>query len=175
MGRLKVIEEENIHFGGQNNKMPNLKKLERKQNIEIFCDGTGIPTRESCYCVIVSSSGNYSRKNVYLETKVFPERFEVNKIESLGLIRALEIANNMKKNKKIKVFTDRLILADQIKKDKFINKDFETKVKALLRDNIIVAWVRRDKNVAGWYLESRNKKLKKYFNGRFQKNGKIRN
>lgn len=141
------------------------KKLKlRGEVIEIFCDGSSSKNIGSCSCVLIDRKDKWNKNKKYIVTETFNSFMPVNEIEYLALIKALEVANKLGQ-KKIKIFTDRIQIAEELDGTKLShpqNLELYFEAKELIKDNIQIFWINRKDNLAGNYLDKRLKKIGKY-------------
>jgi ribonuclease HI len=141
------------------------KKLKLRGNeIKIFCDGSSSTKLGSCLCVLIDRKNKWNKNKKYIITKTFNTNMPVNEIEYLALIEALHLANTIT-SKEIKIFTDRIQIAEELDGTKLGNPqnlELYFQAKSLLKDNIKIFWIHRKENLAGKYLDKRLKKITNY-------------
>lgn len=129
--------------------------------IRIYIDGS-TNGFDSCICIIIK--GGCLKKS--LRKQVFTlEKQEIQFVEYIALIKALEFLNeNHFNKKKLKIiYTDNLQIVNEINyrySSKYTRKYWIESLKLLSNLNIKVQKIPRDKNLAGIHLEKRLSKIK---------------
>ncbi len=115
--------------------------------MKIYIDGG---TRGSKICLV----DTFKNKTI---TKFRGGNPTNNELEYLALLYCLEYINNNHKNRSVDIYTDSLLVANQINGRWRVTtetlKPLHDKCKRRLTDKIKIKWIRRHSNLAGLYLE----------------------
>jgi|TARA_R110000824_G_scaffold12395_2_gene54334 ribonuclease HI len=115
--------------------------------VKIYIDGG---TRGSKICLV----DTFKNRTI---TKFRGGKPTNNELEYLALLYSLEYINNNYKNKNIEIYTDSLLIVNQINGKWRVTTDtlrpLYNKCSKKLTEKIKIKWIRRHLNLAGVYLE----------------------
>ena len=115
--------------------------------IKIYIDGG---TRGSRICLV-----DKNENKIIIKTR--GGKPTNNELEYLALLYALAYINNNYKNRNVTIYSDSLLVVNQINQKWRITTEhlipLYEKCKRKLTDKIKIVWVRRNRNLAGIYLE----------------------
>ncbi|MFI5405087.1 MAG: reverse transcriptase-like protein [Nitrososphaerales archaeon] len=125
---------------------------------DIFADGAGYTNGTCAICVYIGDKKISKNKRRFL--KVFYEEIPHDELEYLALIKAIEFAKL-----DAKIYSDSQPVVDEVNGVRPLStrhSESYKKVKEGLnnKENIIIQWIPREKNLAGIYLDKRLATLK---------------
>lgn len=125
----------------------------KKRRIKIYCDGSS-NSFESGICVCLKKSNG----DDIIHFKELDKKVSGFKAEFMAMICALKFAEE-----NCEIISDCRNLVTQLNSDKSTScPSLHKKAMKLINDkNVEIKWVRRDKNLAGIFLEKRLKKMRK--------------
>lgn len=120
--------------------------------MKVYCDGTCGNGIEAAYAICEERN---SFKRVL---GTMPKDMTTTEIEYHAIIHALGLLKNH--TEKHYIFTDSQQVADELNLLRHpSNIELFTQAKDLMNPNILVVWIPRNMNLAGQWLEKRNKKI----------------